>query len=157
MNAVGALMYLAVGTHPDIAFAVGKLAQFNSNPGRGHWQAVEHMFRYLKGTMDLKLTYRADKSLVPSHPFITYSDSDHTGCIDTRRSISGYVVKIGTGAMSWSSKKQSTIALSTTEAEYIATVAAGKEILWMQSLLKELDFDATVLEPVKLLVLGMNT
>lgn len=148
MNAVGALMYLAVRTRPDIAFAVGKLAQFNSNPGRGHWQAVKHVFRYLKGTMDLKLTYRADKSLGPSHPFITYSDSDHAGCIDTRWSVSRYVVKIGTGAVSWSSKKQLTIALSSTEAEYIATVAAGKEMLWMRSLLKELHFDATGTSPM---------
>ena len=83
MNAVGALMYLAISTRPDIAYSVAKLAQFNTNPGRGHWQAVKHIFRYLKGTMDLKLTYRPDKSPSFPHPFTTYSDSDHAGCIDT--------------------------------------------------------------------------
>ena len=140
MNAVGALMYLAIGTHPDIAYAVGKLAQYNNDPGRQHWQAVKHIFHYLKGTMDLKLTYSAMKSPIASHLFITYSDSDHAGCLDTRQSVGGYVVKVGTGAVSWSSKKQSTVALSSTEAEYIATVAAGKEMLWMRSLLKELHF-----------------
>ena len=141
MNAVGALMYLAIGTRPDIAYAVGKLAQYNSDPGRQHWQAVKHIFRYLKGTMDLKLTYSAITSPIASHPFITYSDSDHASCLDTRRSVGGYAVKVGTGAVSWSSKKQSTVALSSTEAEYIATVAAGKEMLWMHSLLKELHFE----------------
>ena len=141
MNTVGALMYLAVGTRPDIAYTIRKLAQFNSNPGRRHWQAVKHVFRYLKGTMDLKLTYRADEDSNTSHLFTTYSDSDHGACLDTRKSISGYVVKIGTGAVSWSSKKQTTVALSSTEAEYIASVAAGKEILWMRALLKELRFE----------------
>ena len=63
MNAVGALMYLAIGTRPDIMYAVRKLAQYNANPGRGHWQAVKHIFRYLKGTMDLKLMYRADETV----------------------------------------------------------------------------------------------
>ena len=82
-NVVGALMYLAIGTWPDIAYAVGKLAQFNNNPGQTHWQAVKHVFHYLKGTIDLKLTYCANKSCLSSHPFITYSDSDHTGCLDT--------------------------------------------------------------------------
>ena len=148
MNAVGALMYLTVGTRPDIAFAVGKLVQFNSNPGRGHWQVVKHVFRYLKGTMDLKLTYYADQSNNPSHPFITYSDSDHAGCIDTRRLVGGYAVKIGSGAVSWSSKKQSTVALSSTEAEYIATVAAGKEVLWMRSLLTELHYNPKNASPM---------
>lgn len=148
MNAVGALMYLAVGTCPDIAFAVGKLAQYNSNPGRAHWQAVKHVFRYLKGTMDLKLTYQNDNDLHSAHLFITYSDSDHAGCPDTRRSTSGYVTKIGSGTVSWSSKKQSTVALSSTEAEYVATVATGKEILWMRSLLKELHYKADGTSPI---------
>lgn len=148
MNAVGALMYLAIGTRPDIAYAVGKLAQYNSNPGHGHWQAVKHVFRYLKGTMDLKLTYRSEGNPHSSHPFVTYSDADHAGCLDTRRSTSGYIVKIGSGAVSWSSKKQSTVALSSTEAEYIASVASGKEILWMQTLLKELHFQIKGASPV---------
>lgn len=147
MNAIGALMYLAIGTRPDIAYAVGKLVQFNSNPGHGHWQAVKHVFRYLKGTMDLKLTYRSEGT-PHSHPFVTYSDADHAGCLDTQRSTSGCVVKIGSGAVSWSSKKQSTVALSSMEAEYIASVASGKEILWMRTLLKELHFQIKGASPV---------
>ena len=149
MSAIGALMYLALGTRPDIAFAVAKLAQFNTNPGAAHWTAVKHIFRYLKGTIDLKLTYRSDPTSSPSsHPFTTYSDSDHAGDLDTRKSTGGYVVKMGSGAVSWSSKKQTTVALSSTEAEYIAAVAAGKEALWYRQFLRELKFDITSASPL---------
>jgi hypothetical protein len=81
--------------------------------------------------------YRPSDAL---EPFITYSDADHGGNPDNGRSTGGYVVKIGTGAVSWSSKLQSLVALSTTEAEYISAVEAGKEILWMRNLLGELGF-----------------
>src|SRR3979490_857368 len=83
MNAIGVLMYLAIGTCLDIAYAVGKLAQFNINLGCGHWQVVKHIFHYLKGTMDLKLTYQSKDTPYSSHPFVTYSDSDHAGYLDT--------------------------------------------------------------------------
>src|SRR5690242_6643826 len=83
MNAVGALMYLAIGTHPDIAYTVSKLAQYNSNPGPIHWKAVQHLFRYLSGTKDLKLTYRNNGSTLASELFQTYSDTDHAGCFNT--------------------------------------------------------------------------
>lgn len=140
MNAVGALMYLAIASRPDIAFAVGKLARFNSNPGRVHWKAVQHLFRYLQRTIDLKLTYQPDASSLSSEIMVAYSDSDFAGCTDTRRSTSGTLVKMGTGAISWSSKKQTTVAASSTEAEYAAAVATGKEVLWLRSLLQELHF-----------------
>ena len=140
MNAVGALMYLAIATHPDIAFTVGKLAQFNSNPGLRHWKAVQHLFRYLKGTADLKLTFRPDQSPLSSEIFVAYSDADHAGCLDTCKSTSGCLIKMGSGAVSWSSKKQTSVALSSTEAEYIAAVATGQEVLWMRELLRELHF-----------------
>lgn len=109
---------------------------------------MKHVFRYLKGTIDLKLTYRGDENPHSSHPFVTYSDSDFAGCLDTRRSTSGYVAKVGSGAVSWSSKKQSTVALSTTEAEYVASVAAGKEILWMRNLLRELHYKVEGASPM---------
>lgn len=138
MNAVGALMYLAIGTRPDIAYSVAKLAQFNATPGLAHWKAVKHLFRYLKGTLDLRLAYRNDANTLSSGPFEAYSDADHAGCLDTRRSTSGFLIKMGSGAVSWSSKKQSTVADSSTEAEYISASAAGREIVWMRSLLSEL-------------------
>jgi hypothetical protein len=107
-----------------------------------HWQAAKHCLRYLKGTVDYKLTYKPSDS---SEPFIAYSDSDHGGNPDNGRSTGGYVVKIGTGAVSWSSKLQSLVALSTTEAEHIAAVEAGKEIIWMRQLMGELGY--TISEP----------
>jgi hypothetical protein len=140
LSAVGALMYLAVTTRPDITNAVSILARFNSNPGPTHWKAVKHLFRYLKGTMDFKLVYRPSDS---PELFTTYSDADHGGSVDDGRSTGGYLVKVGTGAVSWSSKLQPIVTLSTTEAEYIAAVEAGKEIAWMRNLLGELGYSFT--------------
>jgi hypothetical protein len=94
-QAVGALMYLAIATRPDIAYSVGVLSRFSSNPGLAHWAAVKHLFRYLQGTLDYKITYSPDPS--STSLFTTYTDADHMGCKDTGRSTGSYVVKIGTG------------------------------------------------------------
>jgi len=139
INAVSSLMYLAIMTCPDIAYAVGVLARFNSNPGMEHWKAVKHVFRYLKGTVALKLMY-GPGDVKGEERFQTYCDADHGGDIDRRKSTSGYMVKVGSGVVSWSSKLQPVVTLSTTEAEYVAAVAAGKEICWMQQLLQEIGF-----------------
>ena len=148
MNAIGALIYLMIATRPDIAYAVAKLAQYNSNPGPMHWKAVKHLFRYLKGTKDLKLTYRNNGSKMSSELFQAYSDADHAGCLDTRRSTSGFVIKMGSGAVSWSAKKQSTVADSSTEAEYVSASSAGRDIIWMRTLLKELGHDVSTPSPL---------
>ena len=144
INAVGALMYLATSTRPDIAYTVSQLARFNSSPGKAHWQAVKHLFRYLKGTSDLRLTYRplpsSGSSSGRSELFQVYSDADHAGEKPQMRSTGGYLVKMGSGAVDWSSKLQPMVALSTTEAEYIAACEAGKEILWMRHLFGELGY-----------------
>ncbi|KAJ3535136.1 hypothetical protein NMY22_g6623 [Coprinellus aureogranulatus] len=120
MSGVRAAMYLAIATRPDLIYAVAKLAQYNSNPG----------------TIDLKLTYRGCE--MTSELFHAYSGADHAGCLDTRRSTSGSLIKMGSGAVSWSSKKQTTVADSSTEAEYVSVSAAGREIFWMRTLLKEI-------------------
>lgn len=141
INAVGSLMYLATSTRPDIAYTVSTLARFNHNPGMVHWSAVKHLFRYLKGTMDMRLTYGPAPFSSPSSSLFTvYSDADHAGDLEKKRSTGGYLVNIGTGCVSWSSKLQPLVALSTTEAEYVAAVEAGKEILWMRNLLSELGY-----------------
>jgi hypothetical protein len=140
LSAVGALLYLATMTRPDIANAVSILARFCSNPGIAHWKAVKHLFKYLKGTMDLKLVYRPDNS---SELFTSYTDADHGGCKDNGRSTGGYLIKMGTGAISWRSKLQPIVALSTTEAEYIAAVEAGKEMIWMRNILGEFGYKFT--------------
>ncbi|KAL7280846.1 LOW QUALITY PROTEIN: hypothetical protein ACG7TL_005790 [Trametes sanguinea] len=120
-QAVGSLFYLAVATRPDIARTVGNLACFLKNPGMAHWQAVKHLFRYIKGTLDYKLTYSPSSF---DELFTSYTDADHASYPDTGRSTSGYVIKMGTGAISWSSRLQSIVALSTTEAEPRGALAA---------------------------------
>jgi len=138
LSAVGGLMWLATQTRPDIAYACGVLSRFSSNPNPSHWTAVKHLFRYLKGTLDYKLTYSPDSS--HSEPFLTYSDADHGGCKDTGRSTGAYVVMFGTGALCWRSKLQAIVARSTTEAEYVSANDSGSEILWLRNILSELGY-----------------
>ena len=116
LSAVGSLMYLAVGTRPDIAYAVGALSRFNSNPGRVHWQQCQRVFRYLQGTRDLMLQYGGKSDI----KLDVYSDADYAGDLDSARSTSGYAAFIGTSLVSWASRRQPVVAKSTTEAEYIA-------------------------------------
>jgi len=137
-GAIGSLQYLSCTTRPDIAYTVGQLASFTSDPGVAHWHAIKHLLRYIKGTMDYAITYAPDPSM--SQLFTTYSDANHGGCKDTGRSTGAYIVKIGSGVVSWQSKRQSIVALSTTEAEYMAACEAGKEIVWMRKMLQELGF-----------------
>jgi hypothetical protein len=138
VSAVGALMFLAIAMHPDIAQAVGVLCRFMSNPGPEHWKAVKHLFCYLHGSVDLCLTYAPD----PSSPdlFCMYSDADHSGNPDNGCSTSAYMLKIGTGMISWSSKLQSIVAVSTTEAEFVAAISAGQETIWMHQFLSDLGY-----------------
>ena len=137
LSTVGSLLYLSTMTSPDIAYAVGYLARFSSNPGPQHWAAVKHLLRYLKGSMDYRLTYSGADGGVQ---FKTYCDASHGDCIDSGRSTGGYLTCIGGGAISWSSKLQPIVALSSTEAEYMAAVEAGKEILWMRNILGEFGY-----------------
>jgi len=116
LSAVGSLM-LAVGTRPDIAFAVGALSRFNANPGQVHWKQVQHVFKYLAGTKDLMLCYSPGQD---STSLQIYSDADYAGDVDSARSTSGHAVFIGKCLMNWSSKRQPVVAKSTTEVEYIA-------------------------------------
>jgi len=122
---VSSLMYAATGTRPDIAFATSTLAQYMQNPGRAHWEAAKRVVRYLKGSCDLELTYGGTSNGIEA-----YTDADHASQT-YRHSISGYAFLINGGAVSWSSKKQPLIALSTTEAEYIAAAHLTKEALWI--------------------------
>ena len=96
-----------------------------------HWDAVKHLFQYLKGTVDWKLAYGSDPS-IGNDWIITHCDADYGGNKDNGKSTSGYMVKLGLGVVCWSSNLQSIVTLSTTEAEYVAGAAAGKEICWLQ-------------------------
>jgi Reverse transcriptase (RNA-dependent DNA polymerase) len=138
LQEVGSLMYLSTTTCPDISYAVGVLARFNSNPGQRHWLAVKHLMRYLKGTVDYKLVYGSGKQ--SQEVFTTYTDADYGGNKDNGRSTGGYVTSISGVAIGWRSTLQPFVTLSTTEAEYVAAVEAGKEIKWMRSILEEFGY-----------------
>ncbi|CAL5439703.1 unnamed protein product [Camellia sinensis] len=132
-SAVGSLMYAMVSTRPDIAHAVGVVSRFLSNPGKEHWEAVKWILRYLKGTAKMCLCFRDAKPVLEG-----YTDSDMAGDLDGRKSTSGLLFTFAGGAVSWQSKLQKCVALSTTEAEYIAAAEAGKEMLWLKRFLQEL-------------------
>jgi hypothetical protein len=136
---VGSLMYLAVCTRPDIAYSVGALARYMSNPTTVHWQEVIGVVRYLAGTATYGLTYGTR-----NESLIGYCDADYATDTDTRRSTSGYVFTLYGGAITWQSKRQPTVAASTTEAEYMAAAAAVKEALWLRQLFKDFGIDTGV-------------
>ena len=124
-EAIGSLNYCAVATCPDIAFSVSLLAQYMENPGRTHWEAVKQIFRYLLGTKDCKLVYGGTNNGLEG-----YTDADGS-LQEHQHAISGYVFFMNGGAISWSSKKQTLVTLSTAESEYIAATYAAKEALWL--------------------------
>ena len=134
VSAVGGLMYAMVYTRPDIAHAVGVLSRFMSNPGKEHWTAVKRVFRYLRGTSDYGLCYQGRPILEIMLEIHGFVDADWAGDLDQRRSTSGYVFSLFGGTVSWMSKRQSVVALSTIEAEYIAATHANKEAVWLQRL-----------------------
>ena len=133
-NAVGCLMYLMVGTRPDLAAAVGVLSQFSADPCPTHWQALKRVFRYIQGTRSYGIEYQATSN----DKLHGYSDADWAGDIEDRRSTSGYAFELNNGCVSWRSKKQSTVALSSTEAEYMALTEAAQEAIWLKAFLCEL-------------------
>ena len=130
-SAVGSLMYAMLGTRPDIAYAVSKVSQYSTNPNPTHWTAVKRIFRYLAGSPNWGLYYGGQGS------GSGFTDADW-GSSDDRRSIGGYTFLLNGSAISWNSKKQSTVALSSTEAEYMALTQAVKESIWLQALLLDL-------------------
>jgi len=134
---VGSLLYLSVCTRPDISYAVGVLSKFMANPTTTHWNAAKAVLRYVAGSIDTGITYGGGGNGA-SDGVYGYCDADYAGDLDTRRSTTGYVFLINGGAVSWASKRQATVAASTTEAEYIAAAAAAKEALWLRTLLREL-------------------
>ena len=140
-SAVGSLQYLSTMSRPDITYAVSNVAKFLSKPTKVHWTAVKRIIRYLKGTLNYGLVYRK-RSLTG---VIGYSDSDFAGDQDDRKSTSGYIFQIGNTAISWKSKKQTSTALSTAEAEYIALSQAAQELRQLSSDLKCLIVNPTVL------------
>ena len=131
---IGSLLYVSTKTRPDIAYAVISVTRFSAKPTREHWTAVKRILRYLKGTSNLGLLYRQD---TPAE-ITGYSDADWAGDVGDRKSTSGYVFLLGGAAISWKSSKQTCMALSTAEAEYVALSAAAQEAVWLQQLASDL-------------------
>jgi len=133
-EAVGSLMYLNQCTRPDITYAISYLSRFNQNPKLTHWKSVKRVLRYLKATINYKLEFSRDQE----GSMIGFCDADWAGNLEDRRSVTGYIFKYQNGSISWASKKQPTIAISTTEVEYMSLAAATQEAIWLRDFFYEI-------------------
>ena len=127
-------MFLMVGTRPDLAFAIGKLSQHCADPLESHWLSVKRILRYVRGTQNVGIEYHKSDSTPKLHGF---SDADWGGCGISRKSTSGFVFQLCGGAISWSSRRQTAVATSTCEAEYIALCETCKEAAWLRRVLAD--------------------
>ncbi|GJY55507.1 retrovirus-related pol polyprotein from transposon TNT 1-94 [Tanacetum coccineum] len=132
---IGTLLYLTA-SRPDLQFAICMCARYQARPTEKHLNAVKRIFRYLKGTVHRGLWYPKDSSFA----LTAFADADHAGCQDTRRSTSGSIQLLGDRLVSWSSKRQKSAAISSTEAEYIALSGCCAQVLWMRSQLTDYGF-----------------
>ncbi len=132
---IGSLMYAAIHTRPDIAFALNRLSQYLSDPAEHHGHALKKLLRYIRSTIDLGITYGTSGSM----ELVGYSDSDYASERLDRKSILAYIYMLGGGPVSWMSRKQKSVATSTTEAEYMALSTCAKEGLWITQVLKDMN------------------
>jgi hypothetical protein len=132
-EAVGCLLYLALVSRPDISFSVGQVARFIENHNSSHIKAVRHIISYLRGTPNHGIFYTGTSETSP----VGYSDADYAGCNDTRKSTTGSVFLFHGGPIAWCSRRQSCVATSTTEAEYVAASETAKEAVWIRRILPE--------------------
>ncbi|XP_050338585.1 uncharacterized protein LOC126765044 [Bactrocera neohumeralis] len=133
MQAVGCLLFALQITRPDISFAVNLLSRFSTNPGKVHWVTVKRVMRYLKGTIDSGIVYSREVNDLTG-----YCDADWASDLDERRSTTGYMFKLQGGPISWCTRRQRTVALSSTEAEFMAMTSAIQEATWLIRLHSEL-------------------
>eukprot|EP00253_Pinus_taeda_P026483 PITA_26483 len=130
---VGSLMYLTA-TRPDIMHAVSLISRFMERPKETHWQEAKRILRYVNGTKGFGILYSSSESFM----LTGYTDSDWAGSVDDKKSTSGYVFHMGSGAISWASKKQPIVSLSTAEAEYVAATATACQAVWLRRVLRDL-------------------
>ncbi|KAL0373888.1 UNVERIFIED_CONTAM: Retrovirus-related Pol polyprotein from transposon TNT 1-94 [Sesamum radiatum] len=140
-NAIGSVMYLTVSTRPDIAYAVSCLSRYMSNAGTPHWEALKWLLRYLIKTENTGIRFSKCSDGVK---LIGYVDSNCANDRDSRRSTTSYVFTLCGACISWKSQLQNIVALSTTEAEYIATTEAFKEAIWLKGFCLKLVFSKTM-------------
>lgn len=141
---VGGLIYLANATRPDIAFAAGTLSRFCTDPGEVHWSLAKRVLRYLTGTSHYNIKYIKNKN----DALAAYTDSDWAGDVDDRKSCTGNVIMLANGPISWKSKKQASVALSTMEAEYAALAEMSREIIYVKRLLTYMGFEKFVKDSI---------
>jgi len=130
-SVVGSLMYAMVCTRLEIAHVVGVLSRFMLKLGKEHWTIVKRVFRYFRGTSDYGLFYEGRLGLDRMLDIHGFVDADWIEDLDQRRYTSGYVFNLFGGVVNWMSKKESVVALSTTEVEYMAATHARKEVIWL--------------------------
>jgi hypothetical protein len=130
---VGSLMYLTA-TRPDLMFVVSLISRYMEHPTESHLLAAKRILRYVKGTTKFGMFYRKGGDT----EFCGYTDSDYAGDQDDRKSTSSYVFMMNSSAISWSSKKQPVVTLSTTEAEFIVAASGACQVVWLRRILKSL-------------------
>jgi hypothetical protein len=135
-QAVGCLLYIALGSRPDIAYAATTLGRYSSNPDQTHWTAVKHLLRYLKATIDRKLALNTNCDQRSS--IVAFADADLGGETHTGKSTTGYLLYVLGNLVLWKSKKQTLVAQSTMESELIASATVKRQIDWFSGLLSEL-------------------
>ncbi|GMI95547.1 hypothetical protein HRI_003224000 [Hibiscus trionum] len=143
---IGSLMFLMNYTRPDIAYVVSRLSRYTHNPSNEHWVALRRLLKYLKGTMDWRLEFVGFPATLEG-----YCDANWVSDSDEVSSTSGYVFTLGGAAISWKSSKQTCIARSTIESEFIALDLAGQEVEWLRSLLADIPLWGSPTPPVSLL------
>jgi hypothetical protein len=137
---VGALTYLATCTRPDIAYVVGQLSRYMAAPTVEHWTIAKGVLRYLKGNPERGLLFGSDNVVCG------YAAANFAGCVDTRKSTTGFVFMMHGSAVAWGSRIQPTVATSTCEAEYMAAGTAIREALWLRKLLADLGYPVGTME-----------
>ena len=137
---IGSLLYLSKCTRPGIAFAVSRLSWFMSSYDESHWKAAKEVLRYLKGTANVGISYSPENQIV----ITGYTDSDYAGDKVERKSTSGYLLTLNESPITWCSQKQGCVALSSTEAEYVALASGAKEAVWIRHSMREQE-DPTVI------------
>ena len=135
---VGSLVYAMTSTRPDLSYCITKLSQHLAKPQKGDWIMLKHVFRYIKQTIDYGLTYRKSESDLK---LLAYCDADWGAAVEDRRSISGYCISLTESGppISWKSRKQTSVALSTCEAEYMSISITCQEIIYLTQLLRDIE------------------
>ena len=136
-------MYAMLFTRPDLSHAIGILSRYQKNPGEEHWKQINHVLRYVKGTLEYSLCFNGHNLQLQG-----YTDADWQGDLDDRKSTSSYIFTLAGGAISWCSRKQNSVALSSMEVKYIAASEAAKEGVWLKEFLASLKVVESASQPI---------